>query len=117
MDFWKIPSGEITNFPFLFRIAETKKPIVLSTGMSYLREIQEALEIFYDNDYNKEMITILHCTSEYPCKISDINLNCIKTLRNKLNIAVGFSDHSEGILASVISVTLGLQLLKNILLK
>ena len=112
MDFWKIPSGEITNYPFLSKIAETKKPIVLSTGMSYLKEIQDALEIFYDKNYNKEMITVLHCTSEYPCKISDVNLNCIKTLQNKLNVAVGFSDHSEGILAPVSSVILGASIIE-----
>jgi N,N'-diacetyllegionaminate synthase len=112
MDYWKIPSGEITNYPFLKEISKTKKPIIMSTGMSYLEEIKSSLDIFYKNNYKKSMITVLHCTTAYPCTIENVNLNCIKTLQNELKVNVGLSDHSEGIIVSICSIPLGVKVIE-----
>lgn len=112
MDYWKIPSGEITNYPFLKEISKTKKPIIMSTGMSYLEEIKSSLDIFYKNNYKKSMITVLHCTTAYPCKIENVNLNCIKTLQHELKVDVGLSDHSEGMLVSICSIPLGVKIIE-----
>lgn len=105
MPFWKIPSGEITNLPYLLKIAKTKKPIILSTGMCTLQEIEEALNIF--GDYNREDITVLHCNTEYPTPFKDVNLNAMKTLEKKFHVKVGYSDHTQGIEVPVAAVALG----------
>lgn len=105
MPFWKIPSGEITNLPYLFKIAKTKKPIILSTGMCTLAEIGEALDIF--GDYNREDITLLHCNTEYPTPFEDVNLNAIKTLKERFHVKVGYSDHTQGIEVPIAAVALG----------
>ncbi|GAA4654148.1 N-acetylneuraminate synthase [Anaerocolumna aminovalerica] len=105
MPFWKIPSGEITNLPYLLKIAKTKKPIILSTGMCTLQEIEEALNIF--GDYNREDITVLHCNTEYPTPFKDVNLNAMKTLEKKFHVKVGYSDHTQGFEVPVAAVALG----------
>ncbi|WP_097014069.1 N-acetylneuraminate synthase [Anaerocolumna aminovalerica] len=105
MRFWKIPSGEITNKPYLVKISKTKRPIILSTGMSTMKEIEEALEIF--KDYNREDIILLHCNTEYPTPYSDVNLGAMKTLKDKFNVLIGYSDHTKGIEVSIAAVALG----------
>ncbi len=105
MPFWKIPSGEITNFPYLIRIASTHKPIVLSTGMSTIDEIQAAINVLQDN--GSDAITLLHCTTEYPAPYLDVNLKAMETLRSKFNVAVGYSDHTKGIEIPVAAVAMG----------
>lgn len=103
--FWKIPSGEITNLPYLLKIARTKKPIILSTGMCTIEEIAEALNVF--SDYKRNDITLLHCNTEYPTPFQDVNLHAMKTLKDKFQVNVGYSDHTKGIEVPIAAVALG----------
>ena len=93
---FKIPSGEITNLPYLQIVGSFRKKIILSTGMSTLDEIKESLNILISSGTNKKNITILQCHTDYPTKYEDVNLNAIKTIENKLSVNVGFSDHTLG---------------------
>jgi N-acetylneuraminate synthase/N,N'-diacetyllegionaminate synthase len=90
----KIPSGEITNLPYLEVVAETGLPAVLSTGMSYLGEVEQALEVL---DPIRDQVVILHCLSEYPAPVEEVNLRAMDTLRQAFEVPVGFSDHTMGI--------------------
>jgi N,N'-diacetyllegionaminate synthase len=105
MPLWKIPSGEITNKPYLTKLAQTKKPIILSTGMSTLEEIEEALELFKNID--REDITLLHCNTEYPTPYDDVNLYAMKTLQERFGVKIGYSDHTVGIEIPIAATTLG----------
>ena len=102
---WKIPSGEITNLPYLIKIAETRKPIVLSTGMSTLEEISDAIAVL--NGHGAGEITLLHCTTEYPAPIEDVNLRAMETMRQKFGLKVGYSDHTQGIEIPIAAVAMG----------
>jgi N-acetylneuraminate synthase/N,N'-diacetyllegionaminate synthase len=102
---YKIGSGDITNLQLLEYIANKGRPMIISTGMSTLNEIQEAVDVV-QNSGNKEII-LLHCVSNYPVEIQNCNLNAIKTLKENFNLPVGYSDHSEGITASILAVGLG----------
>ena len=99
---FKIPSGEITNLPYLSHIGGMGKPIILSTGMSTLEEIYSALNILLEAGADKEQITILHCNTEYPTPIEDVNLKAMLTIRDKLGVKVGYSDHTLGIEVSIL---------------
>ena len=103
----KIPSGEITNKPYLRHIAKFKNPILLSTGMSSLQEVKEAVAILIESGLRMDDLTILQCTSEYPTPMEEINLRVLDTLRNFFNVQVGISDHSVGISVPIASVALG----------
>ncbi len=126
----KIPSGEITNAPFLLEIARTGKPVIFSTGMSNLEEIEEALGVlafgyldsreppsmsafmkaFESTEGNamlKERVILLHCTTEYPAPFGEINLKAMETMRNAFGLPVGYSDHTEGIAVPIAAVALG----------
>lgn len=105
MSFWKIPSGEITNKPYLIKIKNTKKPIILSTGMSTLSEIKAAMDVFIE--YPRGDITLLHCNTEYPTPYKDVNLRAMITLREKFGVKVGFSDHTAGIHIPVAAAAMG----------
>lgn len=105
MDFWKVPSGEITNLPYLVEIAKTGKPIILSTGMSDLDEIDAALNVLHSN--GAEKITLLHCNTQYPTPMEDVNLNAMLTLKDRYNCDVGYSDHTLGIEVPIAAVGLG----------
>jgi N-acetylneuraminate synthase len=107
MDFFKIPSGEITNLPYLRKIAQTGIPVIISTGMSIIEEIHDALNILYDNGLSKEKITILHANTEYPTSMEDVNLNAMKTIADEFGVNVGYSDHTLGIEVPVAAVALG----------
>ena len=107
MPFWKIPSGEINNVPYLRQIAFQKKPIILSTGMSNISEIEFALEILQESGHDRNLITLLHCTSEYPANKKEINLSAIQTLKNTFKVNVGYSDHTLGIEMPIAAVALG----------
>lgn len=109
--FIKIPSGEITNFPLLEKIAEMNVKILLSTGMSSYDEISEAVKIF-SKRINKKNLYILHCHSDYPSKFKDLNLEKINFLKKKFKCKIGFSDHSIGFLASIVAVSLGAELIE-----
>ena len=107
MKFSKIPSGEITNLPYLEEIANMKKKIIMSTGMANIDEIKKALDVLYDKGVKKQNITLLHCTSEYPAPFENLNLNTLKTLKNFFGLNVGYSDHSLGIEGSIAAVAMG----------
>ncbi len=105
MPFWKIPSGEITNKPYLIKIARTGMPVVMSTGMSTLEEVAEAVGLLEGNGAGR--ITLLHCNTQYPTPYSDVNLNAMLTLRARFGLDVGYSDHTLGIEIPAAAVALG----------
>jgi len=131
MPYMKIPSGEITNAPFLLKIAKKSKPVILSTGMSTLGEVEQALGIlafgytaksdcrpsiqgFYEAYISsvgqqalRENVTLLHCTTEYPTPLNEVNLRAIETLKNAFGLPVGYSDHTEGIAVPIAAVARG----------
>jgi len=104
---FKIPSGEITNLPYLRHIGGMGKPIIMSTGMSTLDEIRDALNILIESGAEKEKITILHCNTEYPTPIGDVNLKAMLTIRNEFGVKVGYSDHTLGIEIPIAAVAMG----------
>jgi len=105
--FFKIPSGEITNKPYLKYIAEKCKPVIMSTGMANLREINAALEVLVENGVDKNEITVLHCNTEYPTPMHDVNLKAMWQIRDVLGVKVGYSDHTSGIEVAIAAVALG----------
>jgi len=105
---WKIPSGEITNLPYLRKIAFLGQEIILSTGMSNLGEIQDALIVFMTSGISPDKITILHCNTEYPTPMQDVNLKAMQTIKSAFpGIHIGYSDHTEGIEVSIAAVAMG----------
>lgn len=102
---FKIPSGEITNIPLLEQIGKKEKPVILSTGMSTLGEVEEAIEALISNGATK--ITLLHCTTSYPAPVESVNLSAMKTLRCAFKFPVGYSDHTEGITIPIAAAALG----------
>lgn len=107
IDFYKIPSGEITNYPYLKKIASKKLPVIMSTGMSTLQEIKASIDILIQNNLKKNQITLLHANTEYPTPFEDANLNAILTLKKTFKTKVGYSDHTLGIEAPIAAVALG----------
>lgn len=105
MRLWKIPSGEITNLPYLIKIAKTGKPVIMSTGMSELNEVEEAVNVLKENGAGE--ITLLHCTTEYPAPFESVNLRAMNTLREKFGTEVGYSDHTVGFEVAVAAAVLG----------
>lgn len=101
----KIPSGEITNYPYLKKIGQIGKPVILSTGMSELKEVEAAVRVLHDN--GAEDITVLHCNTEYPTPYEDVNLKAMIGLKEKLNLKVGYSDHTLGIEIPIAAVAMG----------
>jgi N,N'-diacetyllegionaminate synthase len=104
---FKIPSSEITNYPYLKKVAALKKKIILSTGMSSLEEVKLAINILFENGTHRNDLTILHTTSEYPCPINEVNLLAMKTLGEEFDLKYGYSDHSEGIIVPIAAAALG----------
>jgi N-acetylneuraminate synthase/N,N'-diacetyllegionaminate synthase len=104
---FKIPSGEITNLPYLEKIALTKKPVLISTGMSNLEEIRTAMKVFLSHGYKKKDITVLHCNTQYPTPMKDVNLKAMLTISDEFGISVGYSDHTLGIEVPIAAVALG----------
>lgn len=105
MPFWKIPSGEVTNYPYLAALAKTGKPVVMSTGMCDMAEIKAAVKVLRDN--GAEDIKLLHCNTEYPTPFEDVNLRAMQTMRDEFNLEVGYSDHTKGIEVPIAAVALG----------
>ena len=105
MDIFKIPSGEITNLPYLMRIGKLKRKVILSTGMSTLPEIKNAIDIL--KKYGTADITLLHCNTAYPTPYKDVNLKAMKTLRDSFGLPVGYSDHTKGIEVPIAAAALG----------
>lgn len=102
LECFKIPSGEITNLPYLRKINSKKKPVIMSTGMSTLNEIKEALAVLKDCK-----VSLLHCTTEYPCPYEDVNLKAMQTMFEAFHLPVGYSDHTQGIEVPVAAVAMG----------
>lgn len=107
MDFMKIPSGEITNLPYLRKIANLKMPVIMSTGMSSLGEIEAALAVLYKGGLSIDDITLLHCNTEYPTPFNDVNLQAMLTLKQCFGTKVGYSDHTKGIEVPIAAVAMG----------
>jgi N-acetylneuraminate synthase len=103
----KIPSGEITNLPYLRRIAELGKPLILSTGMAKLGDIEAALAVLELAGTNLAQVTVLHCTTEYPAPMPEVNLRAMQTIGQAFGVAVGYSDHTAGIEVPIAAVALG----------
>jgi len=107
IELFKIPSGEITNLPYLRKVAALKKDIILSTGMCNLSDIEQAISILIANGATRDSITILHCNTEYPTPMADVNLSAMNTIRNAFNVNVGYSDHTLGIEIPIAATALG----------
>ena len=107
MGLWKIPSGEITNYPYLRKIAQYNEPVILSTGMCELSDIEAAMKVLLDFGVKKEQITILHCNTEYPTPFADVNLKAMLEIGEKFGIQIGYSDHTKGIEVPIAAVALG----------
>ena len=106
-ELFKIPSGEITNLPYLQHIGNLQKTVILSTGMSNMGEIEAAINVLEESGTPRSKITVLHCTTAYPVPISDVNLRAMQSIQNKFNVAVGYSDHTLGIEIPIAAVALG----------
>lgn len=104
---FKVPSGEITNLPYLRKVGSLKKKIMLSTGMADLGEIEDALDILTGTGTAKKDITLLHCNTEYPTPMEDVNLQAMLTIRDAFKIRVGYSDHTAGIEVAIAAAALG----------
>lgn len=104
---WKIPSGEITNYPYLRKIAQYGEPVILSTGMCELSDIEAAIQVLLSYGLQKKQITVLHCNTEYPTPMRDVNLKAMLEIERKFGVAVGYSDHTEGIEVPIAAVALG----------
>lgn len=107
IELYKIPSGEITNYPYLKKIANKKLPVILSTGMANMNEIENAFSVLLQNGLQKDQITILHANTEYPTPMRDVNLKAMLTIADRFNTKVGYSDHTNGIEIPIAAVTLG----------
>ena len=105
MDFWKVPSGEVTNLPYLEAIARTKRKVVMSTGMCDMNEIQDAIEVLEKNGTTE--ITLLHCNTQYPTPYEHVNLCAMNSIRDALHKEVGYSDHTQGVEVPIAAVAMG----------
>lgn len=104
---WKIPSGEVTNYPFLKRIAAFNEKTILSTGMCDMADVQAAVNALYKNGLSKDNLILLHCNTEYPTPFEDVNLKAMDALRKEFGVEVGYSDHTKGIEVPIAAVALG----------
>lgn len=109
---WKIPSGEITNYPYLVRIAAIGRPVILSTGMSTIAEIQEAVTVLTSHGLDRRQLCILHCNTAYPTPVHDVNLRAMAKLGETFNTAYGYSDHTLGDTIAVAATALGARVLE-----
>lgn len=107
MGIWKIPSGEITNLPYLEKIGALKQKIILSTGMSYLQEVTNAISLLTSKGTQRNDIVLLHCTTEYPAPFTEVNLKAMLTLKKTFGMEIGYSDHTPGIIIPVAAVAMG----------
>lgn len=105
MPFWKIPSGEVTNYPYLVALAKTGKPVVMSTGMCRMEEIAAAIKVLKEN--GTKDIKLLHCNTEYPTPFEDVNLRAMQTIHDAFGLEVGYSDHTPGIEVPIAAVAMG----------
>lgn len=104
---WKIPSGEITNYPYIKKIASYHEPVILSTGMCEMDDISAAMNVLCKNGVERNLITILHCNTEYPTPYKDVNLLAMQQIKKEYQVSVGYSDHTKGIEVPIAAVALG----------
>lgn len=109
---WKIPSGEITNYPYIKKIAQYGEPVILSTGMCEMEDISAAMNVLVRYGLKREQITILHCNTEYPTPYEDVNLRAMLELQKEFQTKVGYSDHTRGIEVPIAAVALGAQVIE-----
>lgn len=112
MDYWKIPSGEVTNLPMLERIALYGGPVIMSTGMCDIDEVRQAVKVLTDNGVEREAIYLLHCNTQYPTPAEDVNLSAMEQLATLECGGVGFSDHTEGIAVPIAAVARGAKIIE-----
>ncbi len=112
MDYYKIPSGEITNLPYLCNIAAKGRPVIMSTGMSELPEIEAAMKVLEDGGLKREQIILLHCNTQYPTPMVDVNLRAMLDIRDSLRVRVGYSDHTQGIEVPIAAVAMGAEVIE-----
>lgn len=109
---WKIPSGEITNYPYIKKIAQYHENVILSTGMCDETDIQNALDVLLSFGVKREQITILHCNTEYPTPMKDVNLSAMLSIKEKFGVKVGYSDHTKGIEIAIAAAALGAEVIE-----
>lgn len=112
IDLFKVPSGEITNLPYLRIIGGLKKPVIISTGMADMKEIEDALQVVLNSGTSLDNVTILHCNTEYPTPMGDVNLTAMLSIKEKFNVAIGYSDHTLGIEIPIAAVALGAKVIE-----
>jgi N,N'-diacetyllegionaminate synthase len=112
LEIFKIPSGEITNLPYLRKIGGLGREVILSTGMSYLAEIEDALKVLVLAGTSKEKVTILHANTEYPTPMEDVNLRAMNTIAQTFDVRVGYSDHTLGIEVDIAAVAMGAKIIE-----
>lgn len=112
MDFWKVPSGEVTNYPYLVKIAKTHRPVIMSTGMCEVDEVRAAINVLLENGLTRDQISLLHCNTEYPTPFQDVNLTAMIDLTNELGLSVGYSDHTVGIEVPIAAVAMGARVIE-----
>jgi len=112
LSLWKIPSGEITNYPFIRKIASYGEDVIMSTGMCETKDIQNAMNVLLRYGVRKEQITLLHCNTQYPTPYQDVNLNAMVSIKHKFDIQVGYSDHTLGIEVPIAAVALGAKVIE-----
>lgn len=112
LPFFKIPSGEITNYPYLKCLAKKRKPVILSTGMATMEEIKDAVGVLTEHGIDKNKIIVLHCNTEYPTPMVDVNLKAMNSIADELGVQVGYSDHTLGIEVSIAAVALGAKIIE-----
>lgn len=112
LSFFKIPSGEITNYPYLRTLASFGKPVIMSTGMCSENDIKNALDVLIQFGLKKDFISILHCNTEYPTPMKDVNLKAMQTIKNTFNVQIGYSDHTLGIEVPIAAVAMGAKVIE-----
>lgn len=104
---WKIPSGEITTLPYLRKLGSLKQSVILSTGMANLGDIEAAIDVLEEAGTCRDQITVLHCTTEYPAPLDEVNLRAMQTIAQSFGVAVGYSDHTDGIAVPIAAAAMG----------
>ncbi|WP_445666648.1 N-acetylneuraminate synthase [Fodinibius sp. AD559] len=112
LPFFKSPSGEITNYPYLRKLGQKGKPVILSTGMATMQEVEDAISVLTEFGLKKENLTVLHCNTEYPTPMEDVNLKAMNTIAEELDVKVGYSDHTLGIEVPIAAVARGARVIE-----
>lgn len=112
MTTYKVPSGELTNLPYLRHVAKYAQQVILSTGMATYGEVESALQVLLDAGLGRQQVTILHATTEYPCPMNEVNLRAMQSMRQAFAVEVGYSDHTQGIEVPIAAVAMGAKVIE-----